>query len=37
MIYFLVFLFFATPLVTLFYIWSLKDDRPDLGSFGGRK
>jgi hypothetical protein len=36
-IYFLIFLFIAIPVVTLIYIWNLNDDRPDLGGFGGRK
>jgi hypothetical protein len=37
MIYFLIFLFIAVPIVTLMYLWCLDDDRPDLGGFGGRK
>jgi hypothetical protein len=37
MIYFLIFLFIAVPIVLLMYLWNLDDDRPDLGGFGGRK
>jgi hypothetical protein len=37
MIAFLIFLFIATPIVTLIYLLNVKDDRPDLGGFGGRK
>jgi hypothetical protein len=37
MIYFFLFLFLATPVVTFIYLWNLKDSRSDLGGFGGRK
>jgi hypothetical protein len=37
MIYFLFFIFIATPIIIFTYIRNLGDDRPDLGGFGGRK
>jgi len=37
MIYFLIFLFIAIPVVTLIYLLNLRDERPDLGGFGERK
>ena len=37
MIYFLLFLFIAVPIVLFIYLLNYEDERKDLGGFGERK